>query len=123
MDIPPYKIHNVLKIYTRRLIERKEVQKEKEHRKDPEPPASEEKRRAVIDRISEQILQKTERWTAKASKIKDSPAPWSPERSSPNPKGEFTYFVLGPDQRKIRHRLTPTENGLLFQDSEEPEKS
>jgi len=122
MDIPPYKIHNVLKIYTRRLIERKEVQKEKEHREDPKPPASEEKRRALIDRISEQILQKTERWTSGASKIKEPAASWSPERPSPNPKGEFTYFVLGPNQQKIRHRLTPTENGLFFQDSEDSEK-
>lgn len=123
MDIPPYKIHNVLKIYTRRLIERKRAQKKKDPGTAPNPPASEGKRQAVIDRISEQILQKTERWTSRASRIKESPAPWTTERSSPNPRDEFTYFVVGPDQQKIRHRLRPDENGLLFQDSEEFKKS
>ncbi|MFW5635514.1 MAG: DVU0524 family FlgM-associated protein [Thermodesulfobacteriota bacterium] len=123
MDIPPYKIHNVLKIYTRRLIERKRVQKEKDHETAPNPPASEGKRQAVIDRISEQILQKTERWTSRPSNIKESSAHWSTERSSPSPTGEFTYFVVGPDQQKIRHRLRPDENGLLFQESEEFKKS
>lgn len=123
MDIPPYKIHNVLKIYSRRLIERKRAQTEKENRTAPNPGASEEKRRALIDRISEQILQKTERWTSGASKLKEPAASWTPNRSSQNSKGEFTYFVLGPDQQKIRHRLTPTEDGLFFQDSEESEKS
>lgn len=121
MDIPPYKIHHVLKIYTRRLIERKEARMAVSS--GPAPSASGEKRQAVIDRISEQIIHTAERWTSKSFRIKESTESWEKEQTDGSPKKDFTFYVLGPDERKQTHTLVRAEDGSLFQDSEETGES
>lgn len=101
MDIPSHKIHNVLRVFTRRLTRFKQEAPEKsisEFRND----LAEEKRTAVINQISGRIISETMKMASRPGEIRERTATWRTAASSRigSRHTGFRYTVLLGDEQR-----------------------
>ena len=114
MHIPPYQIHNVLKAYSRQLIQYGDYRKKgKTKAKDGIMISAGEKRQTVIDKIATIIVNKITNMNTEKADPKELAE--MNDRSSTKrtqfKKTEFVYHVIDMGNEKTRHRLSVETGG------------
>lgn len=125
MKIPSYKIQNVLKCYSRRLIESEQpdeinLQRERKKRR----IRILEKRLAVIERITAQVISEQSRSPSAEKEIRETVTPWKAMAPAAMPPSLFVYRTIDGDERKqvIRQTINETIFGSNGREETEEEK-
>jgi hypothetical protein len=131
MLVSSYQIHNVLNVYSKQLSQAKGVQKEKTETKKPLSDqinlSAEGKRRATIERVAEDILNKIYSY-GRRDKIKANPhgLPREKEKkhieSDSKKEKEFEFNFIDVLNRKTKTALSVKDTNFLIGRPEEPAK-
>ena len=131
MLVSSYQIHNVLNVYSKQLSQAKAVQKEKTETKktlsDQINLSAEGKRRATIERVAEDILNKIYTYS-RSGKIKANPHTLPREKektyteSDSKKEKEFEYNFIDVLNRKTKTALSVKDTDFLTGRSAEQEK-
>lgn len=120
MDIPSHKIHNVLRVFTRRLMRFKKAVPEKPV-SDYQSDLADEKRDAVIDRISERIISEARNMAVTPDRVRESAPTWrlNTSRRIDLRRGDFKYTVQrGNEQRTQTLSLRDTDPEMTVPDDD-----
>ncbi|GBC59804.1 RNA polymerase sigma factor, sigma-70 family [Desulfonema ishimotonii] len=114
MDIPPYKIHNVLKLYTKRLIQDRQAPHPVPERycriSDSEDAAGPDRQKAFIRRISENLICRARALRSEKTQVREKIAPWQTlpkEAGTILRKGAFVYYAIEKGIDIVKHTLAP----------------
>ena len=131
MLVSSYQIHNVLNVYSKQLSQGKGVQKEKTGTKKPLSDqihlSAEGKRRATIERVAEDILNKIYTY-GRTGKIKANPHALPREKekkfteSDSKKEKEFEYNFIDVLNRKTKTALSVKDTDFLIGPSAEQAK-
>ncbi len=124
MQIPPYQIHKVMKVYTRQLSHGKFLKRQST---DGDTPSSDqislfakEKRQAVIDRVTNEIVDRITKLGHRESvdhKIVDQLQKSTGKKIdfSPKQKSQFVFNVIDDKNEKITNSLSVEDSGFLIE--------
>lgn len=131
MFVSSYQIHNVLNVYSKQLSQGKSAQKEKTETKKPLSDqinlSAEGKRRATIERVAEDILNKIYSYS-RSGKIKANPHGRPRENikksveSDSKKETEFVFNSIDVQNRKTKTALSVKDTKFLIGRPEEPAK-
>ena len=131
MFVSSYQIHNVLNVYSKQLSQGKSAQKEKTETKKPLSDqinlSAEGKRRATIERVAEDILNKIYSYS-RSGKIKANPHGLPRENikksveSDSRKETEFVFNSIDVLNRKTKTALSVKDTKFLVGRPEEPAK-
>jgi len=131
MFVSSYQIHNVLNVYSKQLSQGRSAQQEKTETKKPLSDqinlSAEGKRRATIERVAEDILNKIYSY-GRSGKIKANPHGLPRENvkkytESDSKKGtEFVFNSIDVRNRKTKTALSVEDTKFLIGRPEEPAK-
>jgi len=132
MLVSSYQIHNVLNVYSKQLSQGRNVQKEKAEAKKPLSDqinlSAEGKRRATIERVAEDILNKIYSY-GRSGKIKENPHALPREKekkcteSDSKKEKEFEFNFIDVLNRKTKTALSVKDTDFLIGRPEEPAKN
>ncbi len=126
MQIPSYKIHNVLKVFSEQLTQSKTFEQNKFQEQKPTikgiNKASEEKRQAIIKKVADEIFDRVIRSGIQnkvenetGSKLKES----GPEYTEEN--NEFVFNTIDDKDEKFFCRLLISDSSILIKQLEQVE--
>ena len=131
MLVSSYQIHNVLNVYSKQLSQARSVQKEKTETKKPLSDqinlSAEGKRRATIERVAEDILNKIYSYS-RSGKIKANPHGLPQEKEKKHTEAdskkekEFEFNFIDVLNRKTKTALSVKDTNFLTGRPEEPAK-
>lgn len=131
MFVSSYQIHNVLNVYSKQLSQDRSVQKEKTEAKRPLSDqinlSAEGKRRATIDRVAEDILNKIYSYS-RNGKIAANPNALPRENrkihtaSDSKKETEFVFNSIDVQNRKTKTALSVKDTKFLIGKPEQPTK-
>ncbi len=131
MFVSSYQIHNVLNVYSKQLSQGKSAQNEKTETKKPLSDqinlSTEGKRRATIERVAEDILNKIYSYS-RSGKIKANPHERPRENikksveSDSKKETEFVFNSIDVQNRKTKTALSVKDTKFLIGRPEEPAK-
>ena len=131
MFVSSYQIHNVLNVYSKQLSQGKSAQKEKTETKKPLSDqinlSAEGKRRATIERVAEDILNKIYSYS-RSGKIKANPHGRPRENikksveSDSKKETEFVFNSIDVQNRKTKTALSVKDTKFLIGRPEEQAK-
>ncbi len=120
MQIPAYRIHNVLKVYTKQLIQKKlsESRNQSELTDNDNIPVG-ERQQAVIDRVVGEILDKIirpdpqGRTAYESMKQRKNTSP-NPVESQDHKANTFVYNIIDENNKKKMVTLSVEDSGFLI---------
>ena len=131
MFVSSYQIHNVLNVYSKQLSQDRSAQKEKTETKKPLSDqinlSAEGKRRATIERVAEDILNKIYSYS-RSAKVKANPNGLLRENikkhteSDSEKETEFVFNSIDVRNRKTKTALSVEDTNFLIGRPEEPTK-
>jgi hypothetical protein len=131
MFVSSYQIHNVLNVYSKQLSQGRSAQQEKTETKKPLSDqinlSAEGKRRATIERVAEDILNKIYSYS-RSGKIKANPHGLPRENvkkyteSDSKKETEFVFNSIDVRNRKTKTALSVEDTKFLIGRPEEPAK-
>lgn len=131
MFVSSYQIHNVLNVYSKQLSQGRSAQNEKTETKKPLSDqinlSAEGKRRATIERVAEDILNKIYSYSRNA-KVKANPHGLPRENikkhieSDSKKETEFVFNSIDVRNRKTKTALSVKDSKFLIGRPEEPAK-
>ncbi len=124
MQIPSYKIHNVLKVFSERLTQSKTFEQNKFQEQKPTikgiNKAYGKKRQAIIKKVADEIFDRVIRSGIQnkveneiGSKLKESGPEYTEE------KNEFVFNIIDEKDEKISGRLLISDGSILIKQLEQ----
>jgi hypothetical protein len=123
MFVSSYQIHNVLNVYSKQLSQDRNTQKpkpenEKQHL-DQINLSTEGKRRAIIERVAQDILNKISRYGSKSEMMtQEQDQSWENEKNSLDPDNKketgFVFNVIDDLNKKITTALSVKDTKFLI---------
>ncbi|WP_300667091.1 DVU0524 family FlgM-associated protein [Desulfoluna sp.] len=122
MHVPSYQINNVLKVYSRQVSQNKALNSQKDLGLDNAPAhdkitlSAEGKRKAVIDKVASDIINRlTTTGTSGEKEVEVSAQVWKEKSGEPGVErkknGRFVYNYIGEDDEKTTSTLSVGNSG------------